>query len=269
MTTERNLVWFSCGAASAVAAHLTTEQLQNVEVIYCDVMSDEHPDNQRFFADVQNWIDQEIRIIRSEHFASIDDIFNTKRYMANIYGAPCTVEMKKIPRFAYQRNDDTHIFGFTADEHHRIERFEQQNPGLSTNWILADNSITKSDCLEMLQLAGITLPIMYELGYNNNNCLGCVKASSARYWNSIRRDFPDVFKKRATQSRDYGAKLTRVRNVRVFLDELPPDYLPAEPLENISCGPDCGDDTQLSLIALAATEATATQICSPLDYDDA
>jgi hypothetical protein len=31
-----------------------------------------------------------------------------------------------------------------------------------------------------------------------------------------------------------------VRGVRVFLDELPEDYLPAEPLEDISCGPECG-----------------------------
>ena len=44
-------------------------------------------------------------------------------------------------------------------------------------------------------------------------------------------------------SRQLGVRLTRFNGERVFLDELPADYLPAEELENISCGPDC----QLSL----------------------
>ena len=57
----------------------------------------------------------------------------------------------------------------------------------------------------------------------------------------IRRDFPDVFAKRAEQSRHLGVRLTRVRGERVHLDDLPADYLPAdEPEEDLSCGPVCG-----------------------------
>ena len=77
-----------------------------------------------------------------------------------------------------------------------------------------------------------------------STCLGCVKATSATYWNMIRRDFPDAFNKRAGQSREYGARLVRVRGERVFLDELPIDYWPTV-VENVSCGPDCG--TQLTI----------------------
>ena len=246
----RTVVWFSCGAASAVAAKLASN-VGPVEVVYCDTMSDEHPDNHRFFDDVQDWIGQPITVIRSEKYESVSDVFAKRRYMAGIKGAPCTVEMKKIPRFAYERRDDIHVFGFTADEQDRIEKFEGNNPGLTVEWPLADRGFTKDDCHRYLRRAGIDGPLMYELGYKNNNCLGCVKATSARYWNSIRRDFPDVFEKRAAESREYGAKLTRVLNVRVFLDELPEDYLPAEPLENISCGFDCGDD-QLELFDVYA-----------------
>ena len=249
----RRVVWFSCGAASAIAAKMAVQTHQNVEVVYCDLFSDEHPDNRRFFNDVQNWIDQKITVIRSEKFASIDEVFAAARYLSNIHGhAKCTVEMKKVPRFAYERRDDIHIFGFTSDEQHRISRFNEMNPGLSTEWMLADRSITKDDCFQILQSASIDLPIMYVLGYRNNNCLGCVKATSANYWNMIRRDFPEVFARRVAQSREYGARLTRVRDERVFLDELPEDYLPAEPLENISCGFDC-EDEQLSLHTLFAT----------------
>lgn len=243
--TGRRVVWFSCGAASAVAAKIAVSQHSNVEVIYCDVIADEHPDNERFFKDVEEWIGQSVKRIKSDKYSSVNDVFAARKYMAGIHGAPCTVEMKKVPRFKYQNADDIHIFGFTSDEQTRIDRFLHNNPELNAEWVLADAEITKEDCYRIISDAGIEIPEMYRLGYNNNNCLGCVKATSAKYWNMVRRDFPDVFKLRAKQSREYGAKLTRVRGERVFLDELPEDYLPSEPLEDISCGPDCS--IQLSL----------------------
>lgn len=242
---SRRIVWFSCGGASAVTAKIATGLYDNVEVVYCDVMGDEHPDNRRFFDDVQEWLGQPITTISSEKFASVDEVFAKRRYLAGIAGAPCTVEMKKVPRFAYQRADDIHLFGFTADEQQRIDKFTANNHDLQTEHLLMVRGITKDDCLEILENADIELPVMYLLGYRNNNCLGCVKATSARYWNMVRRDFPDVFDKRARQSREYGARLTRVRGLRVFLDELPADYLSDDPLENVSCGPDCG--TQLRI----------------------
>lgn len=236
---SHRIVWFSCGAASAVAAKLTTTQHSDVDVVYCDVMSTEHSDNQRFFDDVQEWIGKPITRISSEKFTDINAVFINRRYLAGIHGAPCTVEMKKVPRFTYEQPNDIHIFGFTSDEQNRVTRFEGNNPEMFVEWVLIDHGMTKDDCLTMIEDAGIVIPEMYLLGYRNNNCLGCVKATSARYWNMTRRDFPDVFDLRVRQSREYGARLTRVKGVRVFLDELPSDYLPAEDLEDISCGPDC------------------------------
>lgn len=237
----RIVVWFSCGAASAVAAHeaLKKYPAERVAVVYCDTSRNEHPDNMRFLTDVEDWLGITVERIASTKYATVEDVFDARSYMAGIAGAPCTVEMKKVPRFAYQRADDIHVFGFTADEQNRRERFDDNNPELNTDWVLIDAGITKDECLHRVDEAGISLPVLYGLGYNNNNCLGCVKATSARYWNMVRRDFPLVFEQRAKQSRKIGARLTRVKGVRVFLDELPADYLPSEPLEDISCGPDC------------------------------
>lgn len=66
----------------------------------------------------------------------------------------------------------------------------------------------------------IKLPIVYDLGLPNANCLGCVKATSPTYWNLIRKLFPDVFKFMAEFSREYGVMLVRVKGKRIFLDEL-------------------------------------------------
>jgi hypothetical protein len=78
---------------------------------------------------------------------------------------------------------------------------------------------------------------MYELGFEHNNCIGCVKSTSTGYWNRVRRLFPDVFDRRARQSRLIGARLVRVKGVRVFLDELPLEE--HDPDDDIDCGPVC------------------------------
>ncbi|MCA9297749.1 MAG: hypothetical protein KDA28_01705, partial [Phycisphaerales bacterium] len=54
--------------------------------------------------------------------------------------------------------------------------------------------------------------------------------------------FPEVFARRARQSRILGARLVRLGGERIFLDELPEDAGGGED-ENIECGPVC----QLSL----------------------
>lgn len=162
--------------------------------------------------------------------------------MSGVRGARCTTELKKIPRLQFAQPDDTHVFGFTANEGRRIIKFERRNPELKLRWPLYDHDITKVDCYSTLTAAGLRLPAMYLLGYNNNNCPGCVKASSPWYWDKIRADFPDVFKRRCEQSRRLGVRLVEIKHhVRIFLDELPPGPFkaPRKP-ENLSCGPECG-----------------------------
>jgi len=236
--SKRRLVWFSCGAASAVAAKLAVEQYgDGCEVVYCDTLIAEHPDNGRFFKDVEAWIGRPIRVIRSDKFASIDEVFERTRYMAGIAGARCTGELKKLPREAFQEHGDVHVFGYTSDEQRRADNFEENNPALAVEWMLIDQGVSKQRCLEMLTEAGIALPLMYALGFDHNNCLGCVKATSPGYWNRTRRLFPEVFERRARQSRLIGARLVRVKGVRKFLDELPPDA--EAPDDDIECGPVC------------------------------
>lgn len=236
---KRVLAWFSCGAASAVAARLAIDQYGDaVQVLYCDTMATEHPDNQRFFTEVQQWLGRPIRRLHSDKYSDVDDVIEKTRYMSGIYGARCTVEMKKNPRIAYQQKGDIHVFGFTSEEKKRATNLQEDNPELLFAWPLIEQDVSKEECLFRIQEAGIALPAMYQLGYRNNNCLGCVKATSAAYWNKIRRDFPEVFGRRARQSRELGVRLTRYKGERIFLDELPSDYLAGE-LENIPCGPDC------------------------------
>lgn len=236
----RALVWYSDGAASAVAAKLAVEKYgDHCEVVKCDTTRDEHPDNLRFRRDVERWIGRTVTLIRSEKYTGIDDVYERERYMAGIAGARCTTELKKLVRLAYQRDDDVHVFGYTADEWKRARDFETNNPELVCDWILVENFVRKADCHRMLHDAGIATPAMYGLGFEHNNCLGCVKATSPAYWNRIREHFPDTFARRARQSREIGARLVRLNGERIYLDELPPDAGAGEGDGDIECGPFC------------------------------
>lgn len=245
--TGRVLAWFSCGSASAVAAKLAVERYgDRCEVLYCDTLAYEHPDNARFLRDVEQWIGVQVKILKSEKYADIFDVFQRTRWLVGPGGARCTTELKKNVRTAYQLPDDVHVFGFTVDELHRVDRFRAQQPDLLAEFPLVDQRVTKAECHRRIADAGIAAPAMYRLGYPNNNCIGCVKGQ-AGYWNKIRVDFPEAFERMARMERTLDAAIckrefsvngTRTRE-RVFLDELPPDSQPSLELEtDMECGRD-------------------------------
>ena len=88
----RVLVWFSCGAASACAAKLAVEKHKDkaLEIIYCDTLKYEHPDNVRFLKDVEKWIGQPIKILKSEKYDDIYDVFHKTGWLVGPKGARCT-----------------------------------------------------------------------------------------------------------------------------------------------------------------------------------
>ena len=241
---QRVLVWFSCGAASAVAAKLAVEKYGDLcEVLYCDTLKYEHPDNLRFLRDVEGWIGKPIKILRSDRYTDIFDVFRKTGWLVGVGGARCTTELKKNVRKAYQKPGDLNIFGLTYDEQKRIERFEDQNPDTKCEWLLSDLFIDKAECYRALLSARIDLPEMYKLGYNNNNCIGCVKGQ-AGYWNKIRVDFPEAFERMALLEREMGVAINKSyagdgKRKRVFLDELDPTAGRGVPLPDIECGVMC------------------------------
>jgi 3'-phosphoadenosine 5'-phosphosulfate sulfotransferase (PAPS reductase)/FAD synthetase len=216
---SRTVVWFSAGAASAVAAKLTLNEGPAV-LVYTDPGS-EHPDNQRFIRDCKAWFGQEVVQLRSEKYRDTWQVWEERRFLVGPTGALCTVELKKRQRFAFQRPDDVQVFGYTAEESHRAERFREQNPGVDLRTPLIERGLTKADCLAMVDRAGIELPAMYQLGFRNANCIGCPKGGKG-YWNRIRREFPDVFARMCKLEHTIGASIFRGETGPEWLDTLHP-----------------------------------------------
>lgn len=244
------VVWFSNGAASAVAAQETLRRFGNL----CDVrlvnnpVAEEDGDNRRFASDVAAWLGREIVECRNPRFAhgSAVATWEDRGAMAFPQGAPCTVHLKKEARQHYEQTNrvDWHVLGFTVDERARHDRFVMTERS-NVLPVLIDASLTKQDCLDRLLAEGIKPPRTYAEGYPNANCIGCVKATSPTYWNLVRRTRPHVFAARVAQSRALGARLVRFNGTRIFLDELPLNARGRSlKTMNVECGLFCEEKTR-------------------------
>lgn len=231
----RKLAWFSSGAASAIMTKILLSDDPEVIPVNCDLGESEDEDNERFLNDCVLWFNAPITRISSSEYLTIDDVFEDRKYLSGFRGAPCTSAMKRVPRLEFQRPDDVHFFGYTADanDQKRATNFRANSPGLNLRFPLIERGLTKEACFALLEKAGINRPRIYDMGYPNGNCPGCVKATSPDYWALVRLRHPEVFARRAEQSRRFGARLAIIgqetdadgkrHNIRAFIDEIPAD----------------------------------------------
>lgn len=226
---RRRIAWFSCGAASAVATKLSQPDV----IAYCETGS-EHPDNKRFMRECERWMSNRVGIttLQSEKYSDTWAVWQKTRWLAGIKGARCTTELKVKPRLAFQRPDDIHIFGYTADgpDVARAEGMSEHWPDLKTEFPLIERGITKASCLGMIKGAGINPPLTYAQGFPNANCLPCVKATSPAYWTLVRKHYPEQFDRMAKLSRELDVRLTRLKGDRAFIDEIPLDHPVTDPI---------------------------------------
>ena len=228
MTSRRILSWFSCGAASALATKLSHGAIP----VYCETGA-EHPDNARFLVDCEKWFSRSVIRLHSDEYADTWDVWEKTRWLSGINGARCTTELKVAPRLAFQRPPDIHIFGYTANhaDVERANRLRDNYPELTILTPLIERGLTKEACIEMVARAGIAIPPIYALGFQNNNCLPCVKATSPAYWALIRKHFPDKFERMAKLSRALDVRLCRLGGERAFIDEIPMSQTTTAPIQ--------------------------------------
>lgn len=211
---KRVMCLFSCGAASAVATKITLKKIELLQeeygkappvVIMNNYIQEEHPDNQRFLLECQKWFEHEIIVVKDTQYnSSIYEVFERNRFISGRHGAPCTRILKREIRREWMQDGDVIVAGFTYDERGRYDRFSESNPDHPVYAPLIDYCFTKENCLYTLKnVAGIALPAMYIKGYENNNCIGCVKGGKG-YWNKVKIDFPETFERMAELEQRLG-----------------------------------------------------------------
>lgn len=214
--------WLSAGVSSFVAGYLARETVD--KYIYIDI-ADQHPDSMRFIRDCEKLLGKECEILRSTQYATVGDVCRAFRFVNSAHGAKCTEILKKRVRkqweYEHRDYDLTYVWGFDLNEKHRAERLFDSMAYAKHEFPLIEQSLTKANAHAICSRLGIRRPAMYDMGYSNNNCIGCVKGGKG-YWNKIRVDFPDVFEDRAKMEREIGHSILHDKNGMIFLDELDP-----------------------------------------------
>lgn len=219
-----NVAWFSCGVASAV----TCLMRPTWDWVYIGIKS-AHPDNDRFIKEFQEKTGHEIIYVQSKKAVDQFEVIRKTRYINGPAGAPCSRILKREVR-EEMKLDCYQAFGYTLEEVGRAERFSLQHPEVKAVYPLIQEKFTKQMCHDFLKDYGIKEPRMYELGYSNNNCIGCVKGGK-KYWQKIRKDFPAYFAEMSKLEREIGASCIN----GTFLDELA-----VEPPQLFVELPECG-----------------------------
>lgn len=237
--------WWSAGVTSAVSCKMALEMYPNVKLYYIHIDT-AHEDNKRFKSDCEKWYGCEIKTLKSDKYKDQFDVIEKTGMVNSPYGAACTYHLKKQVRFDFEKmheldlfNDtiiSNQIWGFEYDikQINRAIRFGQQYPSTNPLFPLIEKGIDKNMCAGMLLSANIELPTMYEMGYSNNNCIGCVKGGKG-YWNKIRLDYPNHFDRMAKLERKVGFSCIN----GTFLDELDPKAGRGTKIVMPNCGVIC------------------------------
>ena len=220
MSKKLTVAWMSAGVSSFIAAYLMRDEID--KFVYIDI-DDQHPDSMRFIKDCEKLLGKEVEILKSP-YGSVENACRAcgEMRIAKSGFAPCTAWLKKRVRkegeFEHRDYELCYVWGMDCNEKHRAEVLKETMFEFEHRFPLIERNLTKADAHGMSSMLGIKRPLMYDLGYNNNNCIGCVKGGMG-YWNKIRVDFPEVFERRAKLERELDSRCLK----ECFLDELEPN----------------------------------------------
>jgi 3'-phosphoadenosine 5'-phosphosulfate sulfotransferase (PAPS reductase)/FAD synthetase len=199
----KNIVcWWSGGLTSAVACKIAIDLYgkDNCRVIMIDTQN-EHPDTYRFKKDCENWYGIDIEVITGigEKYGNIFDVWRKHKSLNTATGAICSTKLKRLVREKWEKaNTFKHqVFGFEFDKKEMNRALSMtMNHGKRVKAIypLMFYAYDKKDCLRIIEENGIEIPMMYQLGFQNNNCFstGCVQGGVG-YWQKMKIEFPEKF----------------------------------------------------------------------------
>lgn len=224
--------WFSAGVSSAIATKISIEKYSDVKIIYTHI-DDQHPDTMRFIKDCESWFDRPIEILQSP-LMNVNNACLKSAFIKSPKGAPCTRLLKIRVRQIWEQDhneDFTYIWGYDYSETERARRRVDGDIEASHIFPLIENLIDKQAAHGILERAGIKRPAMYDEGYPNNNCIGCLKGGLG-YWVKIKKDYPEVFESRCQLEEKIGGRIFSEFPLR----QIPEDRGRVQPV----IVPDCG-----------------------------
>jgi hypothetical protein len=198
---KKIICWWSGGITSATACKVAIDiyGVENCRVVMIDTHN-EHPDTYRFKDECEKWYGTPIETITAigKEYDSIQHVWRKHVSLNVATGAICSTQLKRRVRERWQKETEYEyqVFGFEFDkkEFNRALSLTKNHSQAKPIYPLLMMGYDKDDCIKIVEDAGITVPLMYRLGFRNNNCFqtGCVQGGVG-YWQKMRRDFPEKF----------------------------------------------------------------------------
>jgi len=114
-------------------------------------------------------------------------VFRDKRFLGNSWADPCSAILKRelMGRWVKDRftpENSVRVLGYDWSEGHRLRRIQERLDWTVEAPLLDPPYLEKRDIIQKARDAGLHIPLMYELGFEHNNCYGkCVKAGQAHF----------------------------------------------------------------------------------------
>jgi 3'-phosphoadenosine 5'-phosphosulfate sulfotransferase (PAPS reductase)/FAD synthetase len=216
---SRNIVTLSGGMASAYVAIWAVENKLD-PILYFNDTKWEHEDLYRFLADIENALN--VKITYDTDGRNPEQICYDKKFLANNRVPLCSRILKAERLQAFIQHGDVCFFGIDSTEKHRAARIEfiYNDKGVQCRFPLIENNISKQNIQSKLLHYGIKRPIMYDMGFQHNNCSGgCVRAGKAT-WALLLRTMPAVYAERERLEKEFsawaGQKTTYLKDESLF-----------------------------------------------------
>lgn len=184
---KKVICWISGGITSAISCKIALEIYgkENCRFIFIDT-GNEHEDTYRFINELCDKLGVELETLRNLDYDNIEEVWYKYKSLNVATGAICSSKLKRDVREKWQKNNEWsyQVFGFDVDEIKRVRSMTLNNPQVNAIYPLLLYGLRKQECFDILENElNIKRPIMYDLGFDNNNCFGtgCVQGGQ-KYW---------------------------------------------------------------------------------------
>lgn len=205
----KHIVMFSGGAASSVVAEMVAKRYPNDTILLHTPTGAEHPDADRFRAQVAEYIGLPITIEAAKK--TLWEMVESNKHMPGEALPWCTARLKLRPQERYFKQLENigekfiQYVGFGFDEWRRVQRVFARHElnSRKIEFPLFDARLTGDNCKKIIREEWkICLPEPY-LYLSHNNCIPCYKGGRG-HWYKVWKHYPEQFW-RAARAEDRAA----------------------------------------------------------------
>lgn len=206
-------------------------------VLFADTGS-ERPETYDYLSHVRKYLKKKgipFEVVRVRNGDSLYDRCMRRKVIPSQTWRWCTRDLKIRPIYAFYRSLKSHVFQYVGIDYDEIHRMKDSKANYVTNiYPLIDYKIGREMCLEIIEKAGLPIPI-------KSGCYFCPFNNTER-WQDLYQKFPDLYQAAITLEEN-GKHMPKQRLTPLTLRGLAEHIQKKKPLPmavvESPCGAEC------------------------------